>query len=102
MRLRNVLRSPLVLPLAFAASMAAWLGTRISHAIPQTQDQQVVWVYEVAICASPGDPSDCRLLDRDRAPTFGSRDACATFLNADLARAGDPRRMGSCLHFREA
>ena len=102
MRLRNVLRSPLVLPLAFAVSMATWLGTRINHTIPHAEDQQVVWVYETAICASAGDPNECQLLDRYRAPTFVSRDACAAYLNEDLARARDLRRMGSCLRFREA
>jgi hypothetical protein len=91
-----------MLPLAFAVSMATWLGTRITHAIPHAQDQDVIWVYEAAICASAGDPNDCRPLDRHRAPTFGSREACAAYLNADLGQAGDPRRMGSCLRFREA
>ena len=102
MRLKQLMRSPLALPLVFAVSMATWLVTSMSHRVPTVGDQGVVWVYEVARCAAPGDASDCQRIDPERAPFFESRDACAAYLHADLGRAGDPRRMGSCLRQREA
>ena len=102
MRLIGLLRSPLVLPLAFAVSMATWLATAVSHRTPQRQDDGVVWVYVSALCASPGDASDCQPNGPAAIRTFGTREACAAYLDADLRRAGNPRLMGSCLRQREA
>jgi hypothetical protein len=101
MRLIGLLRSPLVLPLAFAVSMATWLATAVSHRIPH-QDDGVVWVYVSALCASPGDSRDCQWNGQATIRNFRTRDACAAYLDADLSRAGNPRLMGSCLRQREA
>ena len=102
MRLSLLLRSPLALPLAFAVSTATWLASSVTPHARITADQGVVWEYEVAMCARAGDASDCRPVEGVSIPVFADRDTCAAYLQADLARAGNPNRRGSCLRRREA
>lgn len=102
MRLLPLLRSPLTLPVAFAVSMAAWLGSAVSHRVPHNQDRGMVWVYVSAVCAAPGNPSDCRRTGQNFIRVFDTREDCAAHLNADLSTAGNPRLMGSCLRQQEA
>jgi hypothetical protein len=102
MRLLTFLRSPLALPVAFAVSMATWLATSVSPHVPHSEDRGMVWVYVSALCAEPGNPSDCRPHDGGSIRVFGKREDCANYLNADLARAANPRYMGSCLRQHEA
>ncbi|MEI7713193.1 MAG: hypothetical protein WCI94_17285 [Rhodospirillales bacterium] len=102
MRLLTFLRSPLALPLVFAVSMAAWLANAASIHVPKNEDRGMIWVYVGATCAEAGNPSDCHPDDAASVRAFDTREACAAHLNADLARAANPRYMGSCLRQHEA
>ncbi len=102
MRLLLLMRSPLAFPLAFAVPMTIWLASAVSHRVPSSQDLGMVWVYVSALCATPGDPNDCRPTGQASIRVFDSREDCAAHLNADLNRAGNPRLMGSCLRRQEA
>lgn len=96
------LLSPLTLPLALALSMTTWLATALSHRVPHQPDGGMVWVYVPALCAVPGDASDCRPTAVSTIRTFDSRESCVAHLDAALSDADNPRFMGSCLRRPEA
>ena len=102
MRLPPFLRSPLALPVAFAVSMATWLANTVSPHVPHNEGRGMVWVYASAVCAEPGNPSNCRPNDGASIRVFETREDCAGYLDADLARAANPRQMGSCIRQHEA
>ena len=102
MRVPALLRSPLALPLAFAISSATWLANAAYHQIPPRLNDGVVWVYVTALCAEPGDTSDCHETGPGSGRVFDTMEACVAHMDTDLSGAANPRLMGSCLPRPEA
>jgi hypothetical protein len=102
MRVPALLRSPWALPLMFAVSSASWLAHATYHQIPPRLNDGVVWIYVTALCAEPGDASDCHSTGPGSGRIFDTMEACAAHMDADLSRVANPRLMGSCLPRPEA
>lgn len=80
-------------------------GFSLTEPQPQsaiTLQRDVIWVYSTALCAKPGDTSDCKPIPVEQRPAFGSHQACSDHRDADLAREANPHLLGSCRKQHEA
>ena len=80
--------------------LLAPVGGRQADDVAQHVGEGVAGVR--AIGAAPGNPKKCRRTEQTSIRAFDSREDCATYLNAALNIAGNPRLMGSCLRQQEA
>ena len=88
---------PVSATLGCAGLLTAWLVPGGTH----TEDREI-WVYYTSLCAAPGDSSDCKRVESHPWPGFPSHESCAAFRATDLARAANPRLMGTCERLHEA
>jgi hypothetical protein len=99
---KTFLRPRLILPVVALVAAVGYAAADTQPRTPNMVHQDAIWVYFASICAQPGDASDCRPIEGAPRTVFGSHDACADHRDAELARAANPRLLGSCLRQREA
>ncbi len=100
MRMRTCLR--FCLPFGVTAGLVALLASGHAATPQPPSDEGVVWVYYAAMCAQPGDASDCRVIRNGVRTAFDSFEACDRYRNDALHQAADPRLMGTCAKQHEA
>lgn len=101
MRLKSLLQPTLMLLGAGALTVTGVLSMGHTAAVP-AEAEGIVWVYYTSVCARPGDASDCKEVVSPARRSFENLEACSAFRDKDLAEAGNPRLLGSCLKQREA
>jgi hypothetical protein len=99
MRLRSLLQPRVCLFAMGSLSFAYVLA--LNHDTPPPPSAGIVWVYHPALCATPGDASDCTPVGGSQG-IFDSMDACAVHRSLDLAQASNPRLLGTCARQHEA
>ncbi|MDR3538226.1 MAG: hypothetical protein P4L71_17155 [Acetobacteraceae bacterium] len=100
MRMRSCLR--FCLPFGVTAGLVALLASGHAETPQPPSDDGVVWVYYGAMCAKPGDSSDCKVVQDGIPAAFGTFETCDKYRNDALSRAGNPRLMGVCAKQHEA
>ncbi len=84
-----------------AASIAVFLSLQARGERPDPLTEGYVFVYYPSQCEKAGDSSNCHEIPSDR-PAFTTQADCFHYLDEDLGKAGDPRRMGSCWRVKES
>lgn len=102
MPLRSFLRLRFCLPFGVTAGLVALLASGHAQTPQPPSEKGVVWVYYSAMCAAPGDASQCTPVPDGVRPSFENVVTCDLYRNAALAQAGNPRLMGVCAKQHEA
>jgi hypothetical protein len=89
------------LSLGVALAVAAGLGAQRAGPAPNPEGAGIVYVYFPSLCAAPGDPSDCREIQRPARPAFDTMAACSAYADEALNQEHNPRIMASCMKQRE-
>ena len=101
MNIRQIMTKRFCLSLAAALAVTSVLVTQHAGVAANPEGEGIVYVYFPSLCAAPGDARDCREIAQTHRPSFESMAACWVHADAELARAGDPRLLASCLKQRE-
>jgi hypothetical protein len=96
MRLISRLRLRTALPLGILALVGTVAITDTAPRSAITIQHDVIWVYTTALCERPGDASACTIVAGAERPAFDSHQACDAPREVDLARAANPRLLGTC------
>lgn len=102
MPLRSFLRLRFCLPFGVTAGLVALLASGHAQTPQPPSEEGVVWVYYAAMCAKPGDASECKPLHDGVRRSFENVVACDIYRNGALAQAAEPRLMGVCAKQHEA
>ncbi len=100
MRIHTCLR--FCLPFGVTAGLVALLASGHAETPQPPSDTGIVWVYHAALCAKPGDASDCKEVHDTPRVGFASFENCDSYRDSALSHAANPRLMGVCAKEHEA
>jgi hypothetical protein len=101
MSIKRIMSMRFCLSFGLALGVTTVLVTHRGAPAGNLEGPGIVYVYYPSMCATPGDSSDCKEIQRPSRPAFSSMAACSAYADIELKSSHNPRVMASCMKERE-